>query len=100
MKKKLIIGSLLSIFMLMMLPSASSLQFNTAAETSKSHFLEQTKNMDIKELIEKLEDNSSPLLFGNLLRILIRIIGLLLITIIIAFVIFLYVGNIIVPPPQ
>ena len=100
MKKKIIIGSLLSVFILMMLPSASSLQFNTASETNKSRLLEKTKNIDIRELIEKHEDDSSPLLFGDILRILIRIIGMLLTTTIIAFIIYLYVSSLIGPPPK
>lgn len=100
MKKKIIIGSLLSVLMLIMLPSVSSLQFNTVSETSKSFLFEKIKDMDIKEFIVKIEDSLFPLLFGIILGILIRIIGFLLITTFIAYIIYLYVRNIINPPNQ
>ena len=100
MKNKIINVSILLVLILIMLPSVSSLQFNIYQETSKSFLYEKIKDMDINEFIVKIEDNSSPLLFGIILKILIRIIGFLLITTFIAYIIYLYVSNIINPPDQ
>ena len=41
-KKKIIIGSLLIVFLLLMLPSASAMQFNKVEETRKSYPFEKT----------------------------------------------------------
>ena len=56
MKKKIIIGSLSAVFMLLMLPSVSAVEFNTVVETNKSQILEQIKNIDINEFKEKFQN--------------------------------------------
>ena len=40
-KKKIVIGSLLTVFLLLMLPSVSAMQFNTTEETRKSYPFEK-----------------------------------------------------------
>lgn len=94
MKKKIIIGIILSVLMLILLPSVSSLKFNTVSECRKSFFFEKIEDMDIKDLTAKIDDSSSLIFFG----FLIRIVGFLLLTIVIAAIIYLYVSNIINPP--
>lgn len=94
MKKKIVIGSILSVLMLVLLPSVSSLKFNTVSEVRKSFFFEKIEDMNIKDLIEKIDNGSSLIFFG----FLIRIVGFLLLTIVIAAIIYLYVSNIINPP--
>ena len=56
MKKKIVIGSLLAFFILMMLPSVSAVEFNTAVESNKPQLLEQIKEMDIAKIKEKIRD--------------------------------------------
>ena len=56
MKKKIIIGSLLTVIILMILPSVSAVEFNTAVESNKAQILEQIKNIDFRELKEKLKN--------------------------------------------
>ena len=49
MKRKLIIGSLLAIFILFMLPSIPAVEYNTAVEINRSNLLEKIENMGIEE---------------------------------------------------
>ena len=46
MNKRIVIGSLLAVFMLVMLPSISAIEFNTVVETNKSRFLEELEKID------------------------------------------------------
>ena len=55
MKKKIIIGSLLAVFMLIMLPSIPAVEFNTVVESNKSLILEKYQNIDLDELKEKIK---------------------------------------------
>jgi len=98
MKKIMIIGSLLSVFILIILPTTSSLQFNKALINCKFDFFEKI-NIDIKELIEKLEDKSSQIFSGNMISLLKVIITFVLTTVIIAILIYIYVSSMIGPPP-
>ena len=55
MKKKIIFGSLLAVFVLMVLPSVSAVEFNTAVETNKSQILKQLQDMTVDEFREKIK---------------------------------------------
>jgi len=54
MKKKLIFGSLLAVFLLAMLPSVAAVEFNAAVEANESRILDEFQNMNIDELKEKI----------------------------------------------
>ena len=56
MKKKIVIGSILTVIILMILPSVSAVEFNTAVESNKAQILEQIRSMNIDELREKIKN--------------------------------------------
>ena len=66
MKRKIIIGSLLAIFMLLMLPSIPAVQFNTVFETNKARFIEEFKNIEIIELRQKIDDLKEKLIIDQI----------------------------------
>ena len=49
MKTKIVIGCIAAVFLLMMLPSVSAVEFNTTVESNRSQILEQIRSMDINE---------------------------------------------------
>ena len=55
MKKKIVIGSILAIIVLMMVPSISAIQYISAVEKNTTQTIEQIKKIDIDELKEKLK---------------------------------------------
>lgn len=57
MKKKIIIGSLLAVFIMMMLPSASAVESSTIEETLKSQQPIVNPDIDIGELKLKYQDD-------------------------------------------
>jgi len=87
MKKKIILGSLLAVFILMMLPAVNAVEYNTVAKANKSNLFEQIKDMDIEQLKEQLNNNDTPsklkiiLLFGLLLGITALTIAVLVIVV-------------------
>jgi len=54
MKKKIIFGSLLAVFLMMMLPAVPAVEYNTAIEVNESRLFEEIQNMNIDELKEKI----------------------------------------------
>ncbi len=54
MKKKIIFGSLLAVFLMMMLPAVPAVEYNTAIEVNEAYLLEEIQNMSIDELKEKI----------------------------------------------
>ena len=69
MNKKIIIGSLLAVFMMLMVPSIPAVQFNTVKEANESQLFEKIYNIDFKELKEKINDKSVlSRYFGNFLK--------------------------------
>jgi len=74
-KTKIVVGSLLAVFLLMMLPSVPAVEFNTVVETNKSNLLEEIQNIDIDELKEKLKNPNG---FAELIAILIELLFLLM----------------------
>ncbi len=55
MKKKVIFGSLLAVFLMMMLPSVPAVEYNTAVEANESRILDELRNIDLDELKVKIQ---------------------------------------------
>ncbi len=76
MKKRIIIGSLLAVFLMMMLPTVSAIESDAVKETMKSQYPVLIPDIDIGEVKEKYKDRPiEPTFF--LIFILKQIIGLL-----------------------
>jgi len=56
MKTNRVIGSILAIFLLMMLPSVPAVEFTTAVESNKPQILEQIQGINVDEFKEKLKN--------------------------------------------
>ena len=57
MKRINIIGlSIVAVFVLLMTPSISAVQYNTAVESNKAQILQQMQSMNIDELREKIKN--------------------------------------------
>ncbi len=54
MKKRIIIGSLLAVFLLVLLPAIPAMEFNTIVEENKSFLFEEIRSIDITELKKKV----------------------------------------------
>ena len=75
MKTKIVIGSLLAVFLLMMIPSISAIEYNTFVETKNSILLEKIENLDIKGLdIEEIREKSE--ISGGILIFIIWLLAL------------------------
>ena len=61
MKRKIIFGSLLAVFLMMMLPSVPAVEYNTTVEANESRILDELKvkiqSIDIKSFKEELKDD-------------------------------------------
>ena len=66
MIKKIVIGCLLSVFVLMMLPSIPALEFNIVKDVNEERIYDELQNMDIKELIKKIKNIDIDELKGKL----------------------------------
>ena len=56
MRKKIIFGSLLAAFLMLMIPSISAVEYHTAVEANESRFIDEMQNIDITELKERVKD--------------------------------------------
>ena len=56
MKKKILFGSLLAVFLMMMLPTVSAIESDAVKETMKSQYPTTIPDIDIEELKEKYKD--------------------------------------------
>ena len=56
MKSKIIFGSLLAVFLMMMLPSVPAVEYNTAVEANELLILDELQNIDLKELKIKIQN--------------------------------------------
>lgn len=93
MKKKILIGSILAVFILMLLPSVSAVEYKTASEVKESSIIEKIKSIDIEEFKEKIKDDpfsSEPQCIISLFLIkLIRLFGVIrLITLLMPFIVY------------
>lgn len=96
MRGKIIFGSLLAVFLMVMLPSACAVESNAVKEPieSRRFFEVQNINIDIEKLIEKKTDNSGEPLF--ILTFLILLLKAIRTTVwIVGFVILSIIRNII-----
>ena len=55
MKTKIVIGCILTVCILMMVPSISAVQYTTVVETNRSQILQQLQSMTVNQLREKFE---------------------------------------------
>ncbi len=87
MNKKIIIGSLMVVFTLMTLPSMSALELNAVKEANKTSLMEKIEGIKEKIAVSKNMGKIMQclFLFGHLHGILGKLIGILAIPIIIAF---------------
>jgi len=74
MRKKIIIGSLLAVFLMMMLPTVSAIESDAVKETMKSQYPNIIPDIDIEELKLKYQNGPEPTFFLiwilNLLRMI------------------------------
>ena len=56
MRKKIIFGSLLAVFLMLMIPSISAIEYNTVLDVNESYIIEKIQKMDISELKGKIQD--------------------------------------------
>ena len=90
MRKKIIIGSLLAVFLMVMLPSAYAVESNIVKETMKSQYPIIIPELDIEELKLKYPNGPEPTFI--LLFLLSIILNLLrLVKFAIPFVLILYI---------
>ncbi|UCF11852.1 MAG: hypothetical protein JSW06_07325 [Thermoplasmatales archaeon] len=75
MKKKIIFGSFLTIFLMMMLPTVSAIESDAMKETMKSQYSILIPDIDIEDLKLKYQNDPEPLFF--LIFILHQILNLL-----------------------
>ncbi|MCK5112596.1 MAG: hypothetical protein KAQ84_03555 [Thermoplasmatales archaeon] len=75
MRKKIIIGSLLAVFLMMMLPTVSTIESDAVKETMKSQNPIIIPDIDIEELKLKYQNGPEPTFF--LIFILKQILSLL-----------------------
>lgn len=66
MKRKIIFGSLLAVFLLSMLPSVPAVEFNAAVEANESRIIENIQAIDIFELREEIKNIDVNELFGEI----------------------------------
>ncbi len=79
MKRKLIIGSLLAIFILSMLPTIPAVEYNTAVEINRSNLLEKIESMGIedeesREKIASVLFPIFPILSGIILALCVKLL--------------------------
>ena len=58
MKKKILIGSILAVFILMLLPSISAVEYKTFSEAKKLSIIEKIESIDVEEFNEKIKKDS------------------------------------------
>lgn len=65
MKRKIIFGSLLAVFLLSMLPSVPAVEFNAAVEANESRIIEHIQTISIPKLREEIKNIDVEDLFGE-----------------------------------
>ena len=83
MRKKIVIGSLLAVFLMIMLPMASAVNSNAVKETTKAQYPIIVPDIDVEELKEQYtNDPSEPLpIIVTLLIWLLKIMRIILVPI-------------------
>lgn len=75
MKKEIIIGTMLAVFLVTMLPSVCALESNIVKGTWKSQFSNIIPEIDIDKLIIKYMDNpAEPLIITTLIIFLLKLV--------------------------
>jgi hypothetical protein len=78
MKKTIVFGSLLAVFLMLMIPNVSAVEYNTVAEAHESYIIQRfeiTEN-ELNELIESIKDGNIEnfSIFGDILWGIVRLI--------------------------
>lgn len=60
MKKTIVFGSLLAVFILLMIPNISAVEYNTVVEAHESYIIQrfEIKENELNELIESIKDGN------------------------------------------
>jgi uncharacterized membrane protein len=77
MNKKILFGSILSVFLIMMLPSISAVEFKTAEEEQKTQLIENLQKIDTKNLLKMIQEQDPSYVAPQCIGVLSVIIGLL-----------------------
>ena len=77
MNKKILFGSILSVFLIIMLPSISAVEFKTAEEEQKTQLIENLKKIDTKNLLKMIQEQDPNYVAPQCIGVLSVIIGLL-----------------------
>lgn len=75
MEKKIIIGSIISTFIILMIPSISAIEYTNVVDESKSNFYSQLGLNDLKDIPDKFSNNKGKEFISNFLMIFKDIIG-------------------------
>jgi len=82
MNKKILFGSILSVFLVLMLPSISAVEYKTAVEEQKTRLLENLQKIDTKNLLKMIEEKDPsipvPQFFFGIFGIFAATIGVVL----------------------
>ena len=74
MKNPIILGSIIIVFMLMMLPSISAAELSAEVESNKTQLIEQMQHMTIDEIREVIENLEIPYLLAIILSQLLYVL--------------------------
>ena len=82
MNKKILFGSILSVFLIMMLPSISAVEFKTAEEEQKTQLIENLQKIDTKNLLKMIKEKDPaapvPKFFFGIFGLFAATIGVIL----------------------
>ena len=80
MNKRILLGVILSVFLVLMLPSISAVEYKTAVEEQKTQLIEKLQKIDIKNLLNSIKEqdtyNSAPKCIGVLSIIIGLLVGI------------------------
>ena len=65
MKKGILLGSILSVFLILMIPSIPAIEYNNVLDENKSNIINRIQNSEFNDSIQKLKDNR---LLNNILN--------------------------------
>ena len=63
MKKSILFGTILSVFLIIMVPSIPAIEYNTVVEENKSFFMEKVKDFDKKDFLSNILDGLKNIIY-------------------------------------
>jgi hypothetical protein len=54
MRKSILVGSIVALFLMLMMPTLSAVEYNAVEKANEEYYIEYIQNMDIEELKEKV----------------------------------------------